>query len=636
LKSWIKLRESEYIFVKFKNKGIIETLEMRRKLITLLMLLGLVAGCTNIGEAVSKNYDLNTFKAKTPVTEIFPIRDRILQKEKCEDTDGGINYREAGKVVLNGFFGKKVIKKDKCWSDGRRLQEYVCLNSDYKGDHTFDCSELGDNYICEDGACRSECVPQECSDLELECDTFDDGCGGTIECSCNDEEVCVDRDGGLDYHTKSSTNLGGIDQCISDSELREFYCGTNSRGLYSTDQVCEFGCFNGKCLQEDEELPVCDELINDHNNVEEERINIVFVGINYDNIEEFVEKATLFVNFDGEEIDYVDWAGEDQKVLGILGVEPYKSNIGSFNFWYVDEIEPAFLNNDEWEYSTILGEQCEFDNKFTVRLENFQKYPVGQAGIRVSTVSENDFRGASIRTLNHELGHALGGLKDVYPLTHHDSYENGFPNAALNLDQATEWWSDLIGFGCGEPGIIDCTENCVEEGVCETNEEYLVEVAYVASDLKNCFDENNSPIENCQSIFSRKGPRGGDGPDRNSVISKGVIAFRASTEQACQEGDYEDHCMYVDLETGEVMCNDQKLSRLDTCENLADYDVYGSTRIWHQDINHYPFKPSMQTIMGGNNYRLYGPVNERQLCERISEVTGNVEGICVEYEISSE
>lgn len=71
----------------------------------------------------------------------------------CLDSDGGKNYQEAGGVTLYNYPDGAVTKSDRCWNDSKRLQEYVCKNNKYQGDHTFDCSTLGANYICEGGAC---------------------------------------------------------------------------------------------------------------------------------------------------------------------------------------------------------------------------------------------------------------------------------------------------------------------------------------------------------------------------------------------------------------------------------------------------------------------------------------------------
>lgn len=71
----------------------------------------------------------------------------------CSDSDGGSDYQEAGFVTLFNYPGGVKKKSDKCWNDGKRLQEYVCEDGKYKGDHTFDCSSLGVDYVCKDNAC---------------------------------------------------------------------------------------------------------------------------------------------------------------------------------------------------------------------------------------------------------------------------------------------------------------------------------------------------------------------------------------------------------------------------------------------------------------------------------------------------
>ncbi len=82
------------------------------------------------------------------------FEDNVIEPEPgnltCTDTDGGKNYYKKGAVTISDN-GEKKTKFDSCWNDGKRLQEYVCNNGEYAGDHTFTCPNG-----CKDGACLPE------------------------------------------------------------------------------------------------------------------------------------------------------------------------------------------------------------------------------------------------------------------------------------------------------------------------------------------------------------------------------------------------------------------------------------------------------------------------------------------------
>lgn len=71
---------------------------------------------------------------------------------------------------------------------------------------------------------------------------------------------CTDSDGGQNFFEQGET-CGGIntgetnciiDTCTNPSTLKEYYCNKNQRA--QTSEECEFGCFNGACL---EAQPTC-------------------------------------------------------------------------------------------------------------------------------------------------------------------------------------------------------------------------------------------------------------------------------------------------------------------------------------------------------------------------------------------
>lgn len=88
------------------------------------------------------------------LTKLNSLRKTVKPyKVLCSDSDGGANYKEAGYVTLLNYPGGAINKSDRCWDDGKRLQEYVCEKGKYKGDQTVDCSTLGEDYGCEESKC---------------------------------------------------------------------------------------------------------------------------------------------------------------------------------------------------------------------------------------------------------------------------------------------------------------------------------------------------------------------------------------------------------------------------------------------------------------------------------------------------
>ncbi|MBT5924347.1 hypothetical protein HOH30_01320, partial [Candidatus Woesearchaeota archaeon] len=81
-------------------------------------------------------------------------------KITCTDSDKGADYQNVGYVTLKNYPKREIQKSDWCWRDGIKLQEYICEKGEYKGDTTFDCSSLGSDYVCEDGACVTSNVPK--------------------------------------------------------------------------------------------------------------------------------------------------------------------------------------------------------------------------------------------------------------------------------------------------------------------------------------------------------------------------------------------------------------------------------------------------------------------------------------------
>ncbi len=144
-------------------------------------------------------------------------------QNSCEDSDGGKDYYERGKVYgyENGDF---YSFQDECREDEygyTYLREYYCN---------------GDEYAYEDRQCN--CVDGICKEVERT--ACDDSDGGIKEYSKGTVTI-------TDYWTDGTTTQQNYtDYCIDSRTLREYYCTSN--GMSSETIQCAYGCEDGACI----------------------------------------------------------------------------------------------------------------------------------------------------------------------------------------------------------------------------------------------------------------------------------------------------------------------------------------------------------------------------------------------------
>lgn len=224
----------------------------------------------------------------------------------------------------------------------------------------------------------------------------------------------------------------------------------------------------------DEEL--CKEFIPGHNDQDSSRMNIVLVGINYENLVEFENHVGRAIDFDG-------------KFGGIFSQEPFRSNKNKFNIWYVGklgEFEGNFNSPGGYRVATSLMSICTMNNKQSIGLVKSSIISsAGETDAHVSTISK-PWEWIAI----HEFGHSFGNLADEY-LTN-AAYEddedslgflqmaNRFIGSAEQCLSPTNSWYDFIGNGCGAEGEIDCVDEYLPTAdVIECN----------TLDIASCFTE---------------------------------------------------------------------------------------------------------------------------------------------------
>ncbi len=207
-------------------------------------------------------------------------------------------------------------------------------------------------------------------------------------------------------------------------------------------------------------------LVDGHNRIDEQRINLIFVRHNFPDDFDWVTYARQLLTWDGPVIVGPLGPVEDPKdgfdlTYGPFSIEPFRSTRDAFNVWYYDEPTPEPAT---WG---TLGEQfpVDIDNSLIIALAwqwpysasagvpDFVPPELPAAGVDVFDGvilpvwgSEAD---ATDATLAHELSHAVFGLADKYVFDQKgpDDRTNFtfYPACAADRDEAEEFFGDQVG-----------------------------------------------------------------------------------------------------------------------------------------------------------------------------------------------
>lgn len=256
------------------------------------------------------------------------------------------------------------------------------------------------------------------------------------------------------------------------------------------------------------------ELFDGHNGPPGDRINLVFVGSGYEDVDAMTARARDLLSFDGDPLmvsyddDYFElWWGP-------FAIEPLRTNLHRFNFWYlndqiVDEgilfdpggplftrLEPDHLGLGQGAVLISLSNNPpRVGERAQATLPAF--VDDAQIGPSTSRILGSIFLPDSLDAapvLAHEMGHAIFGLRDEYL-----QYENlepavGYPNCAADEAQATEYWGDLIGDL--DPMFNRWKEVTEQSGreFFDTEENFRVKAGVVGG----CFGDDSSAIRPTQ------------------------------------------------------------------------------------------------------------------------------------------
>ncbi|MEK6894912.1 MAG: M64 family metallopeptidase [Nanoarchaeota archaeon] len=278
--------------------------------------------------------------------------------------------------------------------------------------------------------------------------------GGPTITACNDH-IDNDGDGYCDVSGRrsycSDGSKPGDPGCSSKSDNDEYdsTCKTSTEVCDGVDNNCN-GLVdeNNVCFSSSS----CVELFPGTNDVSADRINVVFVGLAFQDVNSFVNKAT-------QAVDY--YANTTAGGPGLLELSPYKTNKGKFNFWYVPKI---FTPIGDPSVSCTYC-QNSTSNNYCGGLAN--KYVANFCDLSFRSCSY--FGGASHNsvqysdwpyTFDHEFEHQFGRLADEYTDSSTNSDKPRSPNCAGDLATAQLWWASLVGQAGADGQLVGYYDGC--------------------------------------------------------------------------------------------------------------------------------------------------------------------------------
>jgi|GEM_PF-5407794 len=347
-------------------------------------------------------------------------------------------------------------------------------------------------------------------------------------------------------------------------------------------------------------------------------LNLIFVGSYFKDIDKFKALVIklLDVNGNGYQISTSETSNWYKQVYGFFGVEPFKSNKNNFKAAY----SASILQSESVPETTL----CNVNNAIIIHLldTNAPSYGVafakpnslygtpeiyGTVTLYTKTSQGEDMGNQIVFQLMHEMAH-------VFDITHFDVAGSNFPSNAPTYDEAKSWWKNLIGYGCGQPGIHDCNSDCYEKKSCGIWD-YETEVGIFTNRENLCFDSNNNPLSDCNVVLQRKTF------DPSTLIRN--ISFKASYKDDCANN--EQNCLY--FENGNYNFKNKQYQESFICNNSPNImTTSGNTAYYSCADQNGNFRPQIHGSMTGAKYNY---VYIQFICEKIKKTLGNTAGICL-------
>jgi hypothetical protein len=193
------------------------------------------------------------------------------------------------------------------------------------------------------------------------------------------------------------------------------------------------------------------EAIPGHNQIGEQRVNLVFYGVGYDNLE-FIEYLPNFLDVDGDGFVLEDRCGITYN--GLFGKKPFVGNQNLFNFWYSEEpldFDDDTPTNSVDSCSTGFSKDnvsiCLLPNRVDVILMNRTCRSNSAIFLSFRLPTDKNSIAHYTRVFVHEVGHAFGELADEY-IEPEQGDRPGYPNCAESIEEGTEWGYENFYAGC--------------------------------------------------------------------------------------------------------------------------------------------------------------------------------------------
>jgi|SRR3989344_5128343 len=347
---------------------------------------------------------------------------------------------------------------------------------------------------------------------------------------------------------------------------------------------------------------VCRELNDGQNSFSGERINIIFVGFNF-------ESNDPFIDFIKEHTNH------------LFEHEPYKSNQDKFNFWYIDltpRVEvgliPSWANpNNGFEMESQifdLASFCVYDNKQIIGIGNWGFTPNAyNNGGRIYIPTNVPLSHYSI-VFPHEFSHSFANLHDEYHnhLDFRSLYDGTYAyDTNCGVDKSYQnpchnWCESVIDFepiksiDCSglSPEICSSTDWCsyrYEDGSCLN----LISLCSGIEDESTCIAQKSQYPDSLLGSYACKWLGFEDNMFNSKCIINPLILDRS-------------------MNIGEGCMSD--LGCYPTC-------TYGEG-----------FRSAPDSIMSAYSqlpYNTFNYLHQKLICEKIIERTGSAGGICSQF-----
>lgn len=329
--------------------------------------------------------------------------------------------------------------------------------------------------------------------------------------------------------------------------------------------------------------------------------------------------------------------------FGVFGIEPYKSSLDKFNFWFYNLPVSSGFDSFDFEFQVrFTPEVFGLDYAVPISLTEFRpdiSFENQRSNANLADISYNSdfsikrYTPGAIRlfyypgdssdpfdpgvgyngpVLSHELAHALFALGDEYREPGVNNGPRIFPNCADTLSEANRWWGDLVGQV--DPFFYEFRTKFINDEVVRPDSylryqsDQLQILTYDYGSNSSSLLSSNSSISSAQNILNS--PRKPFNYKDMDIETKVFNSFKNKTgiSYAAGSGNYRE--VWVDV------------TDLNTIYDEEDYRIINNPS---QCLSHNPsngYRPTIESLMTFN-YPIFGSVNSRQGDKVLSLFSGN-------------